>query len=1529
MRGLGLIPQPVDPVTAGAHPVRDTVLTIRDRLMPVYDVKGQQQLRDDMQHLTPAQDQHAPPVSVPADATRPTATFQHKQSRVVTFAKPDRTPQLNSDNWRVNGSVFRELQDLSGKPFTMDACCEDDGSNAWVRDNYCSPRKRSFLTTDCVEQHVWLNPPYSNVSPFLEAFERNRLCSPSTTSGVILLPDWTVRSWEPYLANWGLLKHYPAGSHVFSAPTTDNPTVFESVGPTRWPVNAWYAGPSTVPSRLGGEKPPTSTTSQLHALFGRLPRQTPAELHHVTNQQEPTDMVTLAGHLDNVPTSCLIDSGASDNFIDEAWAHQHHLPVAAIPPADRRKVRLANGDVTRVAGKVTCTMTCGQWSSTVQFQVLQLTPQRPVILGVPWLRQHNPHIEWSTGAVTINGYTLPSTEVKDREVQLRTISAAQMLELLKGKTRSSRKYKFFYGTLRGLRDTLTQELNRVGDAPASAGSFKNAAEILNPTEQEIRQIKTSMSPANEHRLHELLLKYQSLTEPPTGLPPYRGIDEELRIQLKEGAVPPRVKTWRMSPAEMKELKEQLDAYIAKGFIRPSSSEWGSPVLFARKADGSLRMCIDYRALNALTVKDKYPIPRIDDLMDTLRGASVFTLMDLSQGFHHIRIKEEDIPKTAFNTRYGQYEWTVMPFGLSNAPSTMQRMVNKIFRDCTDKFMCVYIDDIMVYSRNEEEHLRHLEFVLARMEEYHLKVRFSKCYFARSELDFLGYKISAEGLRPTDEKVKKVREWPPPKKLNELRQFLGFVNFYRKFIPNYSEVAKPLHDLTKKDAVYDWKQPQQRSFEQLRDTLCAEPLLVIPQTGPDARFALSTDASGYGIGAILLQDQGKGLQPVEYYARSMNDAERRYPVHEQELLAVVAALRHWRHYLHGCAHFLVLTDHSTLKHFMTQQTQLSNRQASWLQTVQQFANNMTIYYRRGDENPGDGLSRRPDFVAPPKHQQEVLTLAALWTAPPQQVAAELGALTILQPDAKLKSDIEEGQRKVTDWSSYSVAERADDGLYRVAGRLVVPNFKELRRRILEHFHDELGHFGVVRLSAHVKHYYYWKYMDRDIQHFCATCSVCQRIKSDHRKKPGLLQPLPVPNRPWEVVGMDYVTQLPDSNGYNAVLTFTDLYSKMVHLVPTTTDVTAEQTAKLFLHNVYRLHGLPRVFVSDRDSKFTSQFWRSFTSLVNTRLNMSTAYRPQTDGQAERTNQLMEQVLRAYCYQRHDLWMEHLDAAEFYINLHKNASTGFSPFEVVYGRQPDTPGTLPISEGEHVTKDLDLWREREAIHQLVKINLIEAKLFQQHYANKKLRDDKFAVGDRVAVDTEGIKLAGQPSKAFRQRFAGPMTVQAVLNPQVYRLQLPSAYRRLHPVFHISKLRHWRDDHTYPDRFVNEQQAGLHADVARGEYLVEEVLDHRLAPIEGAGHRGPTLQFLIRWAGYDADHDTWESYNTVKQLAALDDYLQTPGWLRFAATNEYKNYARSNRQRVPRPIATDAASTATAGPTTTPMPTRRAGRLRRPRA
>ncbi|KAL5775879.1 hypothetical protein ACOSP7_013436 [Xanthoceras sorbifolium] len=445
------------------------------------------------------------------------------------------------------------------------------------------------------------------------------------------------------------------------------------------------------------------------------------------------------------------------------------------------------------------------------------------------------------------------------------------------------------------------------------------------------------------------------------LPPEREV--EFVIDVIPGTAPISIAPYRMAPAELKELKLQLQELLDKGFIRPSVSPWEAPVLFVKKKDGSMRLCIDYRQLNKLTIKNKYPLPRIDDLFDQLRGATVFSKIDLRSGYHQLRVKDSDIQKTAFRTRYGHYEFVVMPFGLTNAPAAFMDLMNRIFRPYLDLCVVVFIDDILIYSQTAAEHDRHLRIVLQILREKKLYAKLSKCEFWLNEIAFLGHVISAYGIKADPKKIEAVMEWKPPRNVSEIRSFLGLAGYYRRFVKGFSSIATPLTKLLHKNVRFEWNEKCQTAFEKLKAMLVEAPILVQPISGKD--FVVYSDASHNGLGCVLMQD-GK---VVAYAFRQLKTHEQNYPTHDLELAAIVFALKIWRHYLYGEKCY-VYTDHKSLKYLPTQR-ELNLRQRRWMELIKDY--DCVIDYHPGKANVvADALSRKSLYALRAMNAQLRLT-----------------------------------------------------------------------------------------------------------------------------------------------------------------------------------------------------------------------------------------------------------------------------------------------------------------------------------------------------------------------------------------------------------------------------------------------------------------------------------------------------------------------------------------------------------------------------
>ena len=942
-----------------------------------------------------------------------------------------------------------------------------------------------------------------------------------------------------------------------------------------------------------------------------------------------------------------------------------------------------------------------------------------------------------------------------------------------------------------------------------------------------------------------------------GLPPEREVD--FAIDLAPGTEPISRAPYRMAPAELKELKDQLQDLLAKGFIRPSVSPWGAPVLFVKKKDGSMRLCIDYRELNKVTVRNRYPLPRIDDLFDQLAGAKWFSKIDLRSGYHQLRIRQGDEPKTAFRTRYGHYEFLVMSFGLTNAPAAFMDLMNRVFQPYLDRFIIVFIDDILIYSRTEDEHEEHLNLALQTLREHKLYAKFSKCDFWIREVSFLGHVVSERGVEVDQKKVEAITQWPRPTSASEIRSFLGLAGYYRRFVQNFSKIAAPMTKLTQKKVKYQWDDQCQHSFDELKKRLTSADVLVIP-SGSEG-FTVYCDASRVGLGCVLMQH---GMV-VAYASRQLKKHEQNYPVHDLEMAAVVFALKIWRHYLYGVT-FEIYTDHKSLKYIFDQKD-LNLRQRRWMELLKDY--DCTILYHPGKANVvADALSRKSmGSLAHLSVQRRPLvaemhrTLGQVRTKliGPGAILAQFQARPVLlervaeaqnkdSETSRLRDRVEKGELP-----EFSVA----DGVLRFGTRLYVPNVGDLRRELLEEAHHSAYsvHPGSTKMYHDLRSHYWWRTMRRDVAEFVRRCLVCQQVKAEHQRPLGLLQPLKVPEWKWEEIAMDFVVGLPIApGGYDSVWVIVDRLTKSAHFLPARTRYSASDYAAIFVKEVVRLHGVPASIVSDRGSQFTSKFWESFQRSMGTTLKFSTAFHPQSDGQSERTIQTLEDMLRACTLDFGGNWVRHLHLVEFSYNNSYQASIGMAPFEALYGRKCRSP--LCWSEvGESSLLGPELVQESSEVVKLIRERMLSAQSRQRSYADPKRRDHVFKVGDRVFLKVspmKGVMRFGKKGK-LAPRYVGPYEILRKVGSVAFELALPPDFPPVHPVFHVSLLRPYVYD---PSHVLLPQSVQLASDLSFEEQPIQ-IVDRQVKRLRNKDI--PTVKVI--WGHHSEKDATWESEADMK--------------------------------------------------------------------
>ncbi|XP_071704931.1 uncharacterized protein [Rutidosis leptorrhynchoides] len=627
-------------------------------------------------------------------------------------------------------------------------------------------------------------------------------------------------------------------------------------------------------------------------------------------------------------------------------------------------------------------------------------------------------------------------------------------------------------------------------------------------------------------------------EIPPGLPLMREIQHH--IDFIPGATIPNKPAYQMNTTEYAELERQVTELLNKGLIRESMSPCAVPALLVPKPGGKFRMCIDSRAVNKITVKYRFPIPRFDDLLDQLSGATVFSKIDLRSGYHQIRMRSGDEWKTAFKTRDGLYEWMVMPFGLSNAPSTFMRLMNQVFLNFIGKFVVVYFDDILVYSLSTDQHLAHLHQVFTVLREQQLYANGAKCHFLTSEVTFLGYIIVNHGIRMDPAKIEAILNWPLPTNLHEVRSFHGLASFYRRFIRNFSSVVAPVTECMK-GGSFSWTPSATQAFNDLKAKVTQAPVLALPNF-TDV-FQVECDASGVGIGGVLSQNK----RPVAFFSEKLNDVRRRYSTYDREFYAIVRCLETWRHYLLP-AEFVLFSDHESLK-YIHGQHKLSPRHARWVEVLQSYS--FVIKHKAGKHNQvADALSRRH------------LLLSTLHV----KIMGFDTWKSLYSDDTDFK-DIWL-KCHVTPFGSYSLQE----GFLFRGSRLCVPNSSLRDSIILEsHAGGMAGHFGMNKTLSLVNSRFYWPRMVHDVNKVMSRCRTCHIAKT-HVSNTGLYTPLPVPNAPWQDVSLDFVLGLPRTARHkDSVIVVVDRFSKMAHFLPCAKTFDASQVARLYFAEIVRLHG----------------------------------------------------------------------------------------------------------------------------------------------------------------------------------------------------------------------------------------------------------------------------------------------------------------------------------------------------------------------
>ncbi|KAJ1597948.1 hypothetical protein NDA14_000045 [Ustilago hordei] len=931
--------------------------------------------------------------------------------------------------------------------------------------------------------------------------------------------------------------------------------------------------------------------------------------------------------------------------------------------------------------------------------------------------------------------------------------------------------------------------------------------------------------------------FMLLEEPPSSLPAFgfvptgadKGVEMEvehdLHLELIEGGKPPQGPLYLKGPKEMSELRRYLDENLEKGFIRPSKSPARSPVLFVPKKDGGLRLCVDYRGLNEITVKNRAPLPLIEEQLFLLRKARIYTKLDLRAAYNLIRIAKGDEWKTAFGTQLGLYEYLVMPFGLANAPAHFQSFINDIFRDIIGIYVVVYLDDFLIFSDTEEAHVKHVTEVLTRLRSNRLFAKLSKCEFHTKTVEFLGYIIKPTGIEMDPEKVRTVKEWPMPESIHDIQRFLGFANFYRRFIAHFARIAKPLTALVKpieRFKKFELPEEAQQAFHKLIQAFTSAGVLQHFDYHLPTR--LETDASDFAIAGVLKQEHEGRWHPVAFYSRKMSSAEKNYEIHDKELLAV---------YRPG--------DKGGEPNALT---------------------------RRTDMQPaGEEQDHNVRQLLPPRVFKETADHDSLLVAPmiSMESIASKGLKDLVKIFQPLDQELQEIHRKkpfeLKDdlWYSGGSAKEVDGQSLSV---------EHLRFMVMTQCHDGItaGHVGRDATIKAAQRHYWWPNMTAWIADYVASCPVCARYKAPRHRPYGLLQPLATPDRPWGSISLDFIEGLPtskkyDSKTYDSILVIVDRLTKFAILAPTHKTVTAKQTAVLLYGHMVRLFGYPDHMVSDRGRQFISGAWKAFAEQMGVKHSLSTAYHPQTDGQTERVNQVIEQYLRMYCNYEQNDWANLLDTAAFVYNNTVHNSIGVSPFFACYGwnpkAHPDTPQRLGVNDPGRFEYLMDGKERCKYLQEQIR----EAQCRSVNQYNRKHKDIEFKVGDMVYINRRNWKTR-RPTPKLDTRFAGPYPVQERVGRRAYQITLP-VNLRVHDVFHVSMLEPARTS-SLPQRAEQPTIPSLPDEDL--DFEVEALIDRR-------SHNG-TTEYKVLWRGYSEEAASWEPVENLNCPDLIQEYEVSEG-------------------------------------------------------
>jgi len=1080
----------------------------------------------------------------------------------------------------------------------------------------------------------------------------------------------------------------------------------------------------------------------------------------------------LYDSINNITFTAIMDSGSEDNFIANELVNYHNLRTST---CNSLNMVTANGS----SAQINLVTEINPWNSgKILVKCAPLRKGLDIILGYHWMKSKNVIFNYEKLGIKFtneNGRTMEIyAETKNNNTDLKGILMTKR-DLKKALKRSE------------ISNVYAITIESIQPSCANNTCINVISNEINDELSKVIKQYPGVYP-DEPKLTNLPKPRKKLSQP------------AMRIDTGE-AKPIKLPYYNMSPEDCEELKRQLKILMESKIIRPSTSPWGAPVLFVKKKDGTKRLVIDYRQLNSVTKADAYPMPRIQDNLDRLGKACIFTTLDATSGFHQNPIHEEDVPKTAFHTRYGSYEFLVTPFGLKNSPSAFQRMMNEILGNLLDECVVCYVDDLLIFSKTMNEHVKHVTDVSEKLKEFGIQINLTKSKFARDEVTYCGFRIKAGETTIDPDKIALIKQWPIPQNVSAVRSFLGFVGYYRRYIKNYSGIAAPLTDLTKKGHHWEWSNKEQGAFDELRKCMISSPVLHTPD---DRRpFHIWCDAGPCAVGGILQQEFEDGSHPIAYEYHKLSLSEQKYSQYEKEFLALLHCLRKWKHYFEG-RKIMVHTDNSSLVQLLKTKRDPHFRIARWLDEFNLWSPD--IVHVPGKRNPADVPSRvnieqdSIDNISDYDVNRGLEVNAIIrsnefnididtekdW---PLIIAHYLHTNEWL---TNIDDELLERCKRELEWF------RIKDNQFLRIGKDKITTIPYLpyvsRNATIRRFHNGLGHLKYNSIIDLIKRRYWWQNMDDDIKEFIKRCPQCQLDDSFSNKVNTPLRPIPPVAIPFERWGMDFIQNLPiTKDGNRHIITAIDYATRWVVAKAVKSMDTA--TVVNFLYNdILMNYGCPFEIVSDRGKSFLANALIEFENIQRIKHLSSTPYHPQTNGMIERMHAMIGHSISTLSNSQPCRWDEYLPETIFAIRVRTHAVTKLSPFYLLYGIDPKLPGDTsppftmmqPLDEIERLENNAEfrakqfeeLGSARGAAYERTKA---QAEAMKRRYnLDDYSQDYYFKVGDWV-------KMKHYARTKFEFDWKGPYHIVDVGFPGTYWLMDPQG-QRLDSTVNQSNLAPW---------------------------------------------------------------------------------------------------------------------------------------------